>query len=109
MIEQFLCWCRRATDTGYLITETAKLEVRDTTKAQGHHLHHTVVVSGSVTSGDAVLASIDQSLRTRIKANHSATHLMHEALRQVLGEHFSKPYKSHMHVQMCVYTLHQPP
>jgi len=74
-------------DTGYLITETAKLEVRDTTKAQGHHLHHTVVVSGSVTSGDAVLASIDQSLRTRIKANHSATHLMHEALRQVLGEH----------------------
>ena len=38
-------------------------------------------------AGDTVSASIDQSLRTRIKANHSATHLMHEALRQVLGEH----------------------
>jgi alanyl-tRNA synthetase len=74
-------------DTGYLMTESAKLEVRDTTKAQGHHLHHAVVVSGSVATGDTVSASIDQSLRTRIKANHSATHLMHEALRQVLGEH----------------------
>ena len=74
-------------DTGYLTTDSAKLEVRDTTKAQGHHLHHAVVVSGSVAAGDTVSASIDQSLRTRIKANHSATHLMHEALRQVLGEH----------------------
>ena len=74
-------------DTGYLTTDSAKLEVRDTTKAQGHHLHHAVVVSGEVAAGDTVSASIDQSLRTRIKANHSATHLMHEALRQVLGEH----------------------
>ena len=74
-------------DTGYLTTDAAKLEVRDTTKAQGHHLHHAVVVSGAVAAGDSVSASIDQSLRTRIKANHSATHLMHEALRQVLGEH----------------------
>ena len=72
-------------DTGYLTTDSAKLEVRDTTKAQGHHLHHAVVVSGTVAAGDIVSARIDQSLRTRIKANHSATHLMHEALRQVLG------------------------
>ena len=35
-------------DTGYLTTDSAKLEVRDTTKAQGHHLHHAVVVSGAV-------------------------------------------------------------
>ena len=74
-------------DTGYISTETAKLEVRDTTKAQGHHLHHVVVVEGSLNAGDDVTAVIDASLRTRIKANHSATHLMHEALRQVLGEH----------------------
>ena len=74
-------------DTGYLTTGSAKLEVRDTTKAQGHHLHHAVVVNGSVATGDIVLASIDQSLRMRIRANHTATHLMHEALRQVLGEH----------------------
>ena len=74
-------------DTGYISTETAKLEVRDTTKAQGHHLHHVVVVEGSLNAGDDVTAVVDASLRTRIKANHSATHLMHEALRQVLGEH----------------------
>ena len=74
-------------DTGYISTDIAKLEVRDTTKAQGHHLHHVVVVEGCLNAGDEVAAVIDASLRTRIKANHSATHLMHEALRQVLGEH----------------------
>ena len=74
-------------DTGYISTDSAKLEVRDTTKAQGHHLHHVVVIEGALNTGDHVRAVIDASLRTRIKANHSATHLMHEALRQVLGEH----------------------
>ena len=74
-------------DTGYINTDSARLEVRDTTKAQGHHLHHVVVVEGTLNTGDEVKATIDASLRTRIKANHSATHLMHEALRQVLGEH----------------------
>ena len=74
-------------DTGYISTDSARLEVRDTTKAQGHHLHHVVVIEGALNKGDHVRAVIDASLRTRIKANHSATHLMHEALRQVLGEH----------------------
>lgn len=74
-------------DTGYMSTDLAKLEVRDTTKAQGHHLHHVVVIEGTLSTGENVNAVIDASLRTRIKANHSATHLMHEALRQVLGEH----------------------
>ena len=74
-------------DTGYISTDSARLEVRDTTKAQGHHLHHVKVVEGTLNAGDNVKAVIDASLRTRIKANHSATHLMHEALRQVLGEH----------------------
>ena len=74
-------------DTGYISTDSARLEVRDTTKAQGHHLHHVVVVEGALHADDHVNAVIDASLRTRIKANHSATHLMHEALRRVLGEH----------------------
>ena len=74
-------------DTGYISTDSARLEVRDTTKAQGHHLHHVAVVEGTLNADDQVNAVIDASLRTRIKANHSATHLMHEALRQVLGEH----------------------
>ena len=54
-------------DTGYLTTDSAKLEVRDTTKAQGHHLHHAVVISGAVAAGDTVMASIDQSLRNELK------------------------------------------
>ena len=74
-------------DTGYMHTDSVRLEVRDTTKAQGHHLHHVFVVAGSLNAGDQVNAVIDASLRTRIKVNHSATHLMHEALRQVLGDH----------------------
>jgi alanyl-tRNA synthetase len=74
-------------DTGYLVSPGAKLEVRDTTKAQGHHLHHARVVEGAIDLETQVAATIDNSLRLRIKSNHSATHLMHEALRQVLGEH----------------------
>ena len=77
-------------DTGYISTDSAKLEVRDTTKAQGHHLHHVVVIEGALNTDDHVRAVIDASLRTRIKANHSATHLMHEALRQVLGSTFNR-------------------
>ena len=74
-------------DMGYLVSPGAKLEVRDTTKAQGHHLHHARVVEGVLDLETQVAATIDNSLRLRIKANHSATHLMHEALRQVLGDH----------------------
>ena len=74
-------------DMGYLVSPGAKLEVRDTTKAQGHHLHHARVVEGALELETQVAATIDNSLRLRIKANHSATHLMHEALRQVLGDH----------------------
>jgi len=73
--------------TGYLVSPGAKLEVRDTTKAQGHHLHHARVVEGALDLESQVAATIDNSLRLRIKSNHSATHLMHEALRQVLGDH----------------------
>ena len=74
-------------DTGYLVSQGAKLEVKDTTKAQGHHLHHARVVEGALDLETQVAATIDNSLRLRIKSNHSATHLMHEALRQVLGDH----------------------
>ncbi|MDC3393439.1 alanine--tRNA ligase [Luminiphilus sp.] len=74
-------------DTGCLVSPGAKLEVRDTTKAQGHHLHHARVVEGALDLESQVAATIDNSLRLRIKSNHSATHLMHEALRQVLGDH----------------------
>ena len=80
----------QAGDTGYLNAEGVSLEVTNTTKAGDHHLHHVKVLQGSVKVGDALDAAVDASLRQRTKLNHSATHLLHAALRQVLGDHVSQ-------------------
>ena len=74
-------------DCGRLTTPDAAADVTDTTKAQGHHLHHVTVTSGSIKVGEAVDAQIDSGLRDRTRLNHSATHLLHEALRRELGDH----------------------
>ena len=74
-------------DTGYLSGAGVRFDVRDTTKAGGAHLHHGVVVNGSLAVGTSIKAVVDDSIREATKANHSATHLLHAALRQVLGEH----------------------
>ena len=74
-------------DCGHLSSATATAEVTDTTKAQGHHLHHLTVTHGTLTVGDPVHANIDADLRNRTRLNHSATHLLHEALRRELGDH----------------------
>ena len=74
-------------DCGHLSSATATAEVTDTTKAQGHHLHHLTVTHGTLTVGDQVHANIDAGLRNRTRLNHSATHLLHEALRRELGDH----------------------
>lgn len=74
-------------DTGYLSGKDFRAEVRDTTKAGGAHLHHVIVTEGSLTVNAAVKAEINSGLRSASKRNHSATHLMHAALRQVLGSH----------------------
>ncbi len=77
-------------DCGVLTGDGVRLEVRDTTKAQGHHLHHCVVNTGRIGVGQTLTATIDNDLRQRIRANHSATHLLHEALRRVLGQHVAQ-------------------
>lgn len=77
-------------DCGYLRSERATVEVRDTTKAQQQHLHHVVVTTGTLRVGDSVDAQIDAALRQRIRLNHSATHLLHAALRKYLGEHVTQ-------------------
>ena len=74
-------------DCGRLLADDGAVDVTDTTKSQGHHLHHVTVTSGSVKVGDRVDAQIDSALRNRTRLNHSATHLLHEALRRELGDH----------------------
>ena len=74
-------------DCGLLQGKSSRADVTDTTKAQGHHFHHVHVTSGSLNVGDVLAATVDNELRQRIRLNHSATHLLHEALRRVLGDH----------------------
>ncbi|QFU76655.1 alanine--tRNA ligase [Halioglobus maricola] len=74
-------------DTGFLTADGVKLEVTATGKASDQHLHHVKVLQGAVSKGDVLTAEIDGSLRQRTRLNHSATHLLHAALRKVLGDH----------------------
>ncbi|MEH6490512.1 alanine--tRNA ligase [Halopseudomonas sp.] len=74
-------------DTGYLELDGMRFEVSDTTKAGNAHLHHGKVLQGALSSGVTVQARVDDSVRQATALNHSATHLLHAALRQVLGDH----------------------
>ena len=77
-------------DCGQLSGPGTRLDVVDTTKGSDQHLHHVKVLQGSVRVGDTLAAQVDDSLRQRIRRNHSATHLLHAALRRVLGEHVTQ-------------------
>ncbi|RJG09915.1 alanine--tRNA ligase [Pseudomonas cavernicola] len=74
-------------DCGYLEGSGVRFDVRDTTKAGGAFLHHGIVAQGSLSLGAEVAAEVDANVRQATALNHSATHLLHAALRQVLGEH----------------------
>ncbi|MFD2643288.1 alanine--tRNA ligase [Pseudomonas japonica] len=74
-------------DTGYLQAGAARFDVRDTTKTGGAFLHHGVIASGNLSVGAQVEAKVDADVQHATSLNHSATHLLHAALRQVLGEH----------------------
>lgn len=77
-------------DTGLLSNTTCKAQVMDTKKFQGIHFHTVKVLEGTIKPGDLVHAQIDVERRQDIKRNHSATHLLHSALRTVLGNHVSQ-------------------
>ena len=74
-------------DCGYLKAAAGRFEVRDTTKTGGAFLHHGVLAQGSLLVGAQVDAQVAADVRHVTSLNHSATHLLHAALRQVLGEH----------------------
>ena len=74
-------------DCGFLKASSGRFDVRDTTKTGGAFLHHGVLASGSLTVGSPVETQVDADVRHATALNHSATHLLHAALRQVLGEH----------------------
>jgi alanyl-tRNA synthetase len=78
-------------DSGEMIGEGTKLRVIDTEKKLGDLFTHQVVVeSGRLRKGESLELAVDHARRAAIRANHSATHLLHEALRQVLGDHVAQ-------------------
>ncbi|MFA0941556.1 MULTISPECIES: alanine--tRNA ligase [Pseudomonas syringae group] len=74
-------------DSGFLLAGDARFDVSDTTKTGGAFLHHGVVASGSLNVGAQVETQVADEVRDATALNHSATHLLHAALRQVLGDH----------------------
>lgn len=77
-------------DSGFLSLGDSRFEVRDCTKEGGNHLHHGRLLQGKIALGDTLTAQVDAAVRTDTALNHSATHLLHAALRQVLGEHVTQ-------------------
>jgi alanyl-tRNA synthetase len=78
-------------DTGIIISDHAKVEITDTQKkGEGLFVHSGTVVEGSLKADEAVALTVDHARRSRLRANHSATHLLHEALREVLGTHVAQ-------------------
>jgi alanyl-tRNA synthetase len=78
----------QAGDIGVLQSASGVFTVEDTLKIQSHVFgHHGVVTTGTLKRAGAVTAQVDAEARLRTVRNHSATHLMHKALREVLGEH----------------------
>ncbi len=75
-------------DTGSISSNDATLDVIDTQKIGGDSIVHICSVDeGSIKKGDKVRLSVDTSRRERLRVNHSATHLLHLALQEVLGDH----------------------
>ena len=75
-------------DTGFLLGSNSRFEVTDTQKKLADlHIHIGKLIKGSISKGDTVDLKINSERRSNIRAYHSATHLLHEALRRVLGKH----------------------
>ncbi|MGV6839105.1 MAG: alanine--tRNA ligase, partial [Planktomarina sp.] len=77
-------------DQGVISFEGGSVKVTDTRKTAGVFVHMGDVVEGTLETGMGVTLEVDHSRRSQIRANHSATHLLHEALRNALGDHVAQ-------------------
>ncbi|WP_299965752.1 alanine--tRNA ligase [uncultured Roseobacter sp.] len=77
-------------DTGVLKTSTGAARITDTRKTAGVFVHMAEVTEGQIAPGEAAVLEVDHARRSQIRANHSATHLLHEALREALGDHVAQ-------------------
>ncbi|MDN0068276.1 alanine--tRNA ligase [Collinsella ihumii] len=77
-------------DSGHIASDACALAVSDTHAHHGLYAHHGVVGEGTISVGDSVLAAIDVDRRELIRRNHTATHLLDAALKQVLGDHVNQ-------------------
>ncbi|WP_058307297.1 alanine--tRNA ligase [Gracilibacillus massiliensis] len=78
-------------DKGTITFDNGKAEVQDVQKApNGQNLHRILVLEGTLSKGQAVKAEVDKTSRQYIIKNHTATHLLHQALKDVLGEHVNQ-------------------
>ncbi|MEO9682187.1 MAG: alanine--tRNA ligase [Tateyamaria sp.] len=77
-------------DKGVIRTENGTAEVTDTRKTAGVFIHIAKITKGSLSNGEAAVLEVNHARRSAIRANHSATHLLHEALRDALGDHVAQ-------------------
>jgi len=77
-------------DTGLLKTDGGQAQITDTKRSQGVFVHLARVTDGVIAVGNGAELVVDFSRRSAIRANHSATHLLHEALRRALGDHVAQ-------------------
>jgi alanyl-tRNA synthetase len=77
-------------DSGFLKADGVVFQVKNTVKESGNHIHQGVLVEGSVKAGDQLTAEVDAEKRAAITLHHSATHILHAALRTLLGEHVAQ-------------------
>ncbi|MGZ2257891.1 alanine--tRNA ligase [Roseobacter sp. A03A-229] len=77
-------------DSGVIRTPDGTAKITDTRKTADVFIHIATVTDGTIKTGEAAVLEVDHARRTAIRANHSATHLLHEALREALGDHVAQ-------------------
>jgi alanyl-tRNA synthetase len=80
----------QAGDSGFLKADGVVFQVKNTVKESSNHIHQGILVEGSVKTGDQLTAEVDADKRAATALHHSATHILHAALRNALGEHVAQ-------------------